>query len=122
MRRREDSDLYALRALALAYLGRHAEAVREGERAVALGHVSQHASGDPYAQQLLARIYLRTGKTERALDLVEELLRVPSDISPGRLRIDPDFAPLEDHPRFRKLVGGTPGATPAASAPVRSSP
>ena len=101
------SDLYALRGLALAYLGRHAEAVREGERAVALAHVSQHAPADPYVQQLLARIYLRAGKTERALDLVEGLLQIPSDISPGRLRIDPDFAPLKDHPRFRKLVGGT---------------
>jgi hypothetical protein len=53
------------------------------------------------------RGFISAGKTERALDLVEELLQVPSEISAGRLRIDPDFAPLKDDPRFRRLAGWT---------------
>jgi tetratricopeptide (TPR) repeat protein len=101
----EEGYLQALHGLALAYLGRHAEAVREGEHALALAHDAQHGSGEQYVRQLLMRIYLRAGKTERALDLAEELLQAPSEISPGRLRIDPDFAPLRDHPRFRRLAG-----------------
>jgi tetratricopeptide (TPR) repeat protein len=103
----DDAQSHAFRGLALAYLGRKAEAIREGQRGVALLPISQDASNGPYFQHQLARIYLLVGEPEKALDQLEPLLRIPYYLSPGWLRIDPTFDPLRGNPRFRKLVEGT---------------
>jgi tetratricopeptide (TPR) repeat protein len=86
--------------LALAYLGRKAEAVREGERGIAL------APGFAYFQHQLVRIHILAGNHEKALDLLEPLLKVPYRLTPGWLRIDPNFDPLRGNPRFDKLAHG----------------
>jgi hypothetical protein len=96
-----------LLGVALAYLGRNAEAVREGQRGVELQTISQDAYGGPYEQLQLARIYLLVGEPEKALDQLEPLLRIPYYLSPGWLRIDPTFDSLRNNPRFVKLVAGT---------------
>ena len=95
------------RGLALAYLGRKAEAIQEGKRGVALWPISRDANIGPYQQHQLVRIYLLLGEPEKALDQLEPLLRIPSFLSPGRLRIDPSFVPLRGNPRFERLVGGS---------------
>ena len=100
-----DAQRHVLHGLALAYLGRKAEAAREGERGVALEPVSRTAFAGAYFRHQLARIYLRVGQPEKALDILEELLRIPYYLSPGWLRIDPEWTPLRDHPRFKKLTG-----------------
>ena len=41
---------------------------------------------------------------EKAPDVLEPLLKVPYDLSPGWLRIDPKFDLLRNNPRFQKLV------------------
>ena len=93
--------------LALAYLGRKADASREGERGAALAPLGKDAGLGPYIQHQLARIYLLLGEQEKALDQLEPLLRIPYYLSPGWLRVDPNFDPLRNNPRFRKLVEGT---------------
>jgi len=92
--------------LALAYLGRREEAVREGERAVALVPIAKDAYVGPYYQHQLARIYMLVGEPEKALDQLEPLLKIPYVLSPGWLEIDPNFDPLRKNPRFQKLVSG----------------
>jgi tetratricopeptide (TPR) repeat protein len=103
----EDGQRHAFLGLALAYLGRKADAIREGERAVALLPASKDGYSGPYMQQLLARIYLMVGEPDKAIDQLEALLKMPYFLSPGWLRIDPTFEPLRKHPRFRKLIEGT---------------
>ena len=93
------------RARALAYLDRKAEAIREGERGVALDPVSKDAQNGPYYQHQLVRIYMLVGEPEKALDQLEPLLKIPYYLSPGWLKIDPNFDPLRKNPRFQKLVG-----------------
>jgi tetratricopeptide (TPR) repeat protein len=103
----ENGQLHAFRGLALAYLGRKAEAIAEGRRGVALVPMGRDAYIGAYIQHQLARIYTMAGEPEQALDQLEGLLKIPYYLSPGWLRIDPTFDPLRKHPRFRKLVEGT---------------
>jgi tetratricopeptide (TPR) repeat protein len=93
--------------LALAYLGRKDEATREGERGVELDPVSKDGALGPYYQHQLARIYILVGEQERALDKLEPLLKIPYWLSPGWLKIDPNFDPLRKNRRFQKLVAGS---------------
>jgi len=102
----EDAQRRVFLGLAKAYLGQKAAAIREGQRGVELLPISRDALGGPYIQLQLVRIYLLVGEPERALDQLEPLLKVPSYLSPGWLRIDPTFDPLRKNSRFVKLVEG----------------
>ncbi|MEZ0334308.1 MAG: hypothetical protein ACAI18_09890, partial [Gemmatimonadales bacterium] len=103
----DDPQRLILRGLALAYMGRTAEAIREGERGLALQPAARDGYTGPYLQHQVARIYILAGQYDKAMDRLEPLLRTPYYLSPGWLRIDPTFDPLRKHPRFRKLVEGT---------------
>ncbi len=92
--------------LALAYLGRKEEAIREGERGVALDPVAKDGVRGPYYQHELVRIYMLVGEPEKALDKLEPLLKIPYYLSPAWLKIDPNFDPLRKNLRFQKLVAG----------------
>jgi tetratricopeptide (TPR) repeat protein len=102
----DDAQRHVILGLALAYLGRSAEAVREGERGVSLMPLSRDAFFGAYMQHQLARIYILVGQYDKALDWLEPLLKVPYYLSPGWLRIDPTFAPLRGNPRFERLTRG----------------
>ncbi len=100
----EDAQRRVFLGLSLAYLGRKTEAMKEGGRAAALVPVSRDGYIGPYLQHQLARIYVLVGEPEKAIDQLEALLKMPYFLSPGWLRIDPNFAPLKGNPRFEKLV------------------
>jgi serine/threonine-protein kinase len=99
-----DAGLHVEYGLDLAYLGRKAEAIENGQRAAALMPTTQDARDGPYMQHQLVRIYLLVGETDKALDALEPLLRIPYYLSPAWLRIDPTFAPLHGNPRFERLI------------------
>ena len=103
----QDPQLHALYGLALAYLGRSADAVREGERGAALAPLTEDAANGAYVQHQLARIHLLVGAPEKALDQLELLLKIPYYVSPGWLKVDPTFAPLRGNPRFQRLLDRT---------------
>jgi hypothetical protein len=68
---------------------------------------SSDALSGTYFQHQLVRAYILVGEPEKALDVLEPLLKIPYYLSPGWLKIDPTFDPLRSNPRFRKLVEGT---------------
>jgi serine/threonine-protein kinase len=117
--RSDDAKTLAPLALMYAALGRFDDAVRAGKRAVELLPVSLDAHSGPMMHSYLARVYVMIGQPDRAIDELEPLLRIPCWISPGELRADPIWAPLLDHPRFRRLI--TPGP-PDRALQSRASP
>ena len=103
----DDAQLHAQLGLALAYLGQKSAAIHEGERGVALLPVTRDAYNGPYVEHQLARIEILVGEPEEAIGHLERLVRIPYLLSPGWLRIDPNFDPLRKNPRFQRLVEGT---------------
>src|SRR6267378_3644192 len=104
----DDPQRHIFLGLALAYLGRKQDAIREGERGVALKPIANDAVNGPYYQHQLVRIYMVVNEPEKALDLLEPLLAMPYYLSPGWLKIDPNFASLRSNPRFQRLVQREP--------------
>jgi tetratricopeptide (TPR) repeat protein len=102
-----DAQRTAFHGLALAYLGRYDEAIRDGQRATALVPLATDGYNGPYYQHQLARIYTLAGQPDKALDALEPLLKVPYFVSAGWLKVDPNFASLHGNPRFERLVAGS---------------
>jgi serine/threonine-protein kinase len=102
--RPHDHRLHSALGHALAILARKEEAVRAGERAVELMPISKDALDGSDQVIELAKIYTRVGETEKALDLIDELLSIPCELSVGLLRLDPAWDPLRDDPRFQALL------------------
>jgi serine/threonine-protein kinase len=100
----EDAQRYVFLGLALAYMGRKADAIAAGERAVSLLPYSKDGVAGPYVQHQLVRIYTIVGEADKALDRLEPLLQIPYYLSPRWLRVDPNFDPLRDNPRFQRLT------------------
>ncbi|HEY7573532.1 MAG TPA: hypothetical protein VIB08_00040, partial [Thermoanaerobaculia bacterium] len=92
--------------VSLAYAGRKEDALREGERGEALSPVEKDARTGAYYLHQLARISTLVGDSEKAIDRLEALLKIPYSVSPKWLAIDPNFDPLRRNPRFQKLVAG----------------
>jgi serine/threonine-protein kinase len=107
----DDPQLHALYGVMLAHAGRAAEAVREGERGVALAAAQRRTRTSPYATLQLVRVHIANGDADKAITLLEELLSLEYTVSPGQLRLDPSFAPLRGHPRFQRLLA-QPARTP----------
>jgi TolB-like protein len=103
----EDAQRNVFLGLALAYAGRKAEAIQAGLHGVSLRPIASDAQNGTYYQHQMARIYTLVGEPEKALDMLEPLLKIPYYLSPGWLRIDPTFAPLRGNPRFERLVNGS---------------
>jgi tetratricopeptide (TPR) repeat protein len=102
----DDPGRHSNLGIALAYLGRKEEAIRESRRAVELVPMTKDAVSGPYYMHQLARVYILVGEHEKAIDEIEKVLRVPYYLSPAWLKIDPNFDPLRSNPRFQKLVAG----------------
>jgi TolB-like protein len=100
----DDDLLHSSVALAYAALGRCSEALAHGERSVALMPIAHDALVGPLRLEVLAEVEAHCGRSESAIDRIELLLRVPSNITAARLRADPAFAGLRGMPRFAQLV------------------
>jgi TolB-like protein len=89
--------------VALALAGEEERAIQEGELAIELWP-GEALDRDRVALRLV-QVYTFLGHTDEAIDLIERELSVMSpQITPFRLRTDPDFDRLRDHPRFQALL------------------
>jgi serine/threonine-protein kinase len=93
-------------ALGIVYagLGRKEEAISEGLKAVELLPVSKDAVYSIPHLQDLAMIYTKTGEYDLAFERLEQLLSIPSWLSPTWVEWDFRFAPLKALPEYKKLM------------------
>jgi TolB-like protein/Flp pilus assembly protein TadD len=91
-------------AMSNAGLGRKDEALAAGRRALESCPVTKDAVMGTELLRNLAVIYAWSGEKELALQQLKEVVRIPSPISYGQLRLHPWWDPLRDDPRFEKLV------------------
>ena len=88
-----------------AALGNKEDAIREGERAVALMPVSKSAVDGPALMRYLAIIYAWTGEKDRAIKRLSEVVKLPvAGMSYGQLRLNPLWDPLRGDPRFEAII------------------
>jgi tetratricopeptide (TPR) repeat protein len=98
----DDPQFHQLYGVALAYLGRHDDAIREARRGLAMA--DSLTANAAYAVHQLARVYLLAGDPEEALDQLDRLLTLPYVVTRRWLTVDPDFAQLRGNPRFERLI------------------
>src|SRR5437868_6947265 len=87
-----------------AALGNKDDAIREGERAVALMPINKSAVEGPLLIRNLAIIYAWVGEKDRAIERLTEAANRPDDVSYGNLRLNPLWDPLRGDPRFEAIV------------------
>ncbi len=100
----KDSGYQSMLGIIYAGLGLREEAILAGEEAVRKLPISKDAGAGPWRVQNLAQIYTTVGEYDKAIDQIEILLEKPSELSIPFLKLDPAWALLRDHPRFKKLV------------------
>jgi TolB-like protein/Flp pilus assembly protein TadD/predicted Ser/Thr protein kinase len=100
----DDHSVHVCLGLAYAGLGRKEDAVREGRKAVELLSISMDAAGGTYPIFSLAETYVMVGDYDEAIDELEHLLSIPSQVSVPLLRLEPRWDPLRDQPRFQRLL------------------
>ncbi len=100
----EDGPRHALLGLIYAGLGRCAEAIAEGQRAVELLPETQDAFDGPILAVSRARIHVLCGDRKTALALLERSLQQPAGITRNELRHDPTWDPLRADPGFQNLL------------------
>ena len=100
----DDAGRHAQHGAVLTGLDQKQEAINEGKRAVELLPESQDAFDGPQITASLAQIYAWVGERDKAFQLLEHLLDVPSNITVWILKLDPVWDPLRNDPRFPALI------------------
>ncbi len=104
--RPDEALTHGVLGLAEAHLGRRAQAIQEGQRAVGLLPPSKDAYYATIPHLQLAEIYTVVGEPDSAVEQLRAALSVPSAVSAAGLKADPTWTPLRGNPRFEQLVAG----------------
>jgi TolB-like protein/Tfp pilus assembly protein PilF len=99
----DDADLRVQYAKLLAWLGEKDAAIAEAQRAIDLRPESKDAFEGPQVTEQVAQVYTILGDNARAIDLLDELLSRPSEVTSQSLKLDPAWDPLRNDPAFQAL-------------------
>jgi tetratricopeptide (TPR) repeat protein len=102
--RPDDFAVHQARGLALAGLGRRAEAIREAEWLAQSSIYREDLAQGALVAEFRALILAQAGETEAALSEIERLLSGPAGLTAHTLRRDPGWDPIRADPRFQALL------------------
>jgi serine/threonine-protein kinase len=100
----DDHRVHAAWGLVLAGLGQQAQARVKARWLQESEMYRRDALGGTHVAEARALILAQVGDAEKALDEIERLLRMPSQLTVHSLRLDPLWDPIRDHPRFQTLL------------------
>ena len=92
--------------MGFAFLTKAEAAAKRAEEALRLLPVSADAMDGTDVLYGAAGVFARIGQAQRAMDVLEELMAVPSSYSTAYLSLDPAFDSIPDDARYRVLLGG----------------
>ena len=95
---------YCMLGLIDAGLGRKEEALREGRRAIELLPVEKDSINGPHMIEYFAIIAAWVGEKDLAFEQLDKAIRLPCEVSYGRLKLLPYYDPLRGDLRFEKIV------------------
>jgi tetratricopeptide (TPR) repeat protein len=87
-----------------AHLGRKDQALREAQHAVELMPISKDIYDGVLVLEGLDQVYTWSGDRDRAIELLQRLVKMPGYISYSRLKFNPTWDPLRGDPRFEQIV------------------
>jgi len=102
------AEWHSFLGLVYANMGDAERAVFEGRKGMALQPTSEDPFEGPQREEQMALIYASLGNADEAIPILKKWIQVPSStsITPTLLRIDPDWDPIRNDPRFQQLVAG----------------
>jgi TolB-like protein len=100
----DDDRYYATLGKCYAFIGNYKEAINCGKKAVELKPMKLDAWQGVTKEQDLMEIYIFTSDYDIAMDKMEYLLSVPSNLHKGDLSINPVYDCLRKLPRFQKIL------------------
>ncbi len=95
---------YCQYAFVLAFLGEHDAAMAAAKRAMAIDPEGRDAFDGPQMTEVAAQVYGVIGEKDRAFELLDHLLSVPSSVTVANLKINPLWDSLRPDPRFQALL------------------
>jgi TolB-like protein/Flp pilus assembly protein TadD len=108
--RERPDDTFAMTELSWVYLalGRNADALRLSRQAADAISIAKDAFSGANFQDGLAEIEARAGAPDEAIKRLRRLLSIPAggEVSIARLKIDPVWDPIRNHPDFQQLLSG----------------
>lgn len=113
----ENADVHLVLGFAAAGLGLKDEAIREGIESTELTPLTRDAVDGPDYVCGLSLIYLYVHEHDKALELLQKMVAIPAlhMASPGFLRLNPQWDPVRNDPRFAQALA-------AGEAAIKSRP
>ena len=87
-----------------AGLGQKELALQESQHAIDLMPISKDIYDGGLVLEGLAQVYTWSGEHERAIEVLQKLVSMPSYINYARLKFHPLWKPLRGNPQFEKIV------------------
>jgi TolB-like protein/Tfp pilus assembly protein PilF len=87
-----------------AGLGQKELAISEAQHAIDLMPISKDIYDGALVLEGLAQVYTWSSERDRAIELVQKLVTIPSYLNYGRLKLHPLWSPLRADSRFEKIV------------------